>query len=100
MGKPTQQGIFCHTEIISWKETAAPVGYTSGGTITRDFQIREDGKIVQMNASDTAIKNEVIRGGVAVEKWDSELDQRVPQGEQGWKEPGSRSFPRIHTQFL
>ena len=65
------------------KETAAPVGYTSGGTITRDFQIREDGKIVQMNASDTAIKNEVIRGGVAVEKWDSELEQRVPQGDAG-----------------
>ena len=36
-----------------------------------------------MNAADTAIKNEVIRGGVAVEKWDSELDQRVPQGDAG-----------------
>ena len=53
------------------------------GILTRNFQIREDGKIVQMNSSDTAIKNEVIRGGVAVEKWDSELDQRVPQGDAG-----------------
>ena len=34
-----------------------------------------------MNTSDTAIKNEVVRGGVAVEKWDSEKDKREPQGE-------------------
>ena len=37
-------------------------------------------KIVPMNTSGTAIKNEVIRGGVAVEKWDSEKDKREPQG--------------------
>ena len=65
------------------KEQVPPTGYMPEGTLTRNFQIREDGKIVQMNASDTAIKNEVIRGGVAVEKWDSELDQRVPQGDAG-----------------
>ena len=65
------------------KETIPPNGYTSGGVIIRNFRIREDGQIVQMNTSDTAIKNEVIRGGVAVEKWDSELDQRVPQGDAG-----------------
>ena len=63
------------------KETVPPTGYTSGGVITRNFQIRKDGELVQMNTSDTAIKNEVIRGGVAVEKWDSELDQRIPQGD-------------------
>ena len=63
------------------KESIPPTGYTSEGTITRNFEIREDGKVVQMNTSDTAIKNEVIRGGVAVEKWDSELEQRVPQGD-------------------
>ena len=51
------------------KESIPPTGYTSEGTITRNFEIREDGKVVQMNTSDTAIKNEVIRGGVAVEKW-------------------------------
>ena len=65
------------------KETVPPTGYTSGGTITRNFEIREDGKIVRMNTSDTAVKNEVIRGGVAVEKWDSELEQRVSQGDAG-----------------
>ena len=65
------------------KEQVPPTGYMPEGTLTRNFQIREDGKIVQMNASDTAIKNEVIRGGVAVEKWDSELDQRIPQGDAG-----------------
>ena len=63
------------------KEAAPPAGYTSNGITTRDFQIRENGKIVQMNTSDTAIKNEVIRGGVSVEKWDSELNKRTPQGD-------------------
>ena len=65
------------------KEVKQPGGYTSAGTTIRNFEIRENGKILQMNTSDTAIKNEVIRGGVAVEKWDSELDQRVPQGDAG-----------------
>ena len=63
------------------KEVKQPEGYTSGGTTVRNFEIRENGKILQMNTSDTAIKNEVIRGGVAVEKWDSEKNKREPQGE-------------------
>ena len=63
------------------KEVKQPEGYTSGGVTVRNFEIRENGQIVQMNTSDTAIKNEVVRGGVAVEKWDSEKDKREPQGE-------------------
>ena len=63
------------------KEVKQPGGYTSAGITARNFEIRENGKIVQMNSSDTAIKNEVIRGGVAVEKWDRELEQRIPQGD-------------------
>lgn len=65
------------------KETVPPTGYTSAGTITRNFEIREKGKLVRMNTADTAVKNEVIRGGVAVEKWDKELNQRIPQGDAG-----------------
>lgn len=63
------------------KEVKQPEGYTSNGITSRNFEIRENGQIVQMNTTDTAIKNEVVRGGVAVEKWDSELNQRVPQGD-------------------
>ena len=62
------------------KETVPPTGYTSGGTIIRDFEIREDGKIVQMTDTDTAIKNEVIRGGVTIAKWSLETNERKPQG--------------------
>lgn len=68
------------------KESVPPTGYTSAGTTVRNFEIRENGKVVQMNTSDTAIKNEVIRGGVAIEKWDSELEQRVSQGDTSLEE--------------
>lgn len=63
------------------KETVPPTGYTAGGTITRDFAIRENGKTVQMNTRDTAIKNGVIRGGVTIAKWSLETDGRKPQGD-------------------
>lgn len=33
-----------------------------------------------MNTADTAIKNEVIRGGVEIEKWDNELNRKEAQG--------------------
>lgn len=62
------------------REVGAPGGYNNSGTIQRDFNIREDGVIVNLNTSDTAIKNNVIRGGVRVEKWDSELNSNDAQG--------------------
>lgn len=62
------------------REVAAPTGYNNSGTIQRDFNIREDGVVVNLNTSDTAIKNNVIRGGVRIEKWDSELNSNNAQG--------------------
>ena len=62
-------------------EKAAPTGYLNTGAVRRTFTIRENGKVVEMNAADTAIKNDVIRGGVSVEKWDFELDRNDPQGD-------------------
>ena len=82
------------------KESIPPTGYTSGGTITRNFQIREDGKIVQMNTSGTAIKNEVIRGGVAVENGTVRRTRGNPRELQPWTEQRSRSSPRIPIQSL
>lgn len=82
------------------KEVKQPGGYTSAGTTVRNFEIRENGKIVQMNTSDTAIKNEVIRGGVAVEKWDNELDQRIPQGDAGLEEAQIQIISRNEQTVL
>ena len=62
-------------------EKTAPTGYLNTGAVRRTFAIRENGKVVEMNAADTAIKNNVIRGGVLVEKWDVELDRNDPQGD-------------------
>lgn len=62
------------------KESKAPAGYNNSGVVQRAFQIREQGVIVNLNTSDTAVKNDVIRGGVRVEKWDNETNEKAPQG--------------------
>lgn len=62
------------------KESKSPAGYNNSGVIQRSFQIREQGAIVNLNTSATAIKNDVIRGGVRVEKWDNETNEKAPQG--------------------
>ena len=79
-GKASTSADFLPYGDYQLKETLPPTGYTSGGTITRNFEIREDGKIVQMNTSDTAVKNEVIRGGVTIAKWSLETNERKTQG--------------------
>lgn len=61
-------------------ENGQPEGYLHKGALSRIFEIRENGKIVSLNASGTAIKNDVIRGGVRIEKWDAEIDGNKPQG--------------------
>lgn len=53
-------------------EKTPPVGYLSAGIIRRSFQIRENGAMVSLATSDTAIKNDIIRGNVRIEKWDNE----------------------------
>ena len=64
------------------KETKAPTGYLNKGTnITQTFTIRENGVIVDLNKDATAIKNQVIRGGVQLGKWDNELNTQNPQGD-------------------
>lgn len=62
------------------KEIKPPAGYTGSGILTRNFSIRENGKMVEMNTGDTAVKNKVIRGGIAVEKWDTEKNENLSQG--------------------
>lgn len=61
-------------------EKTPPTGYLNTGIIRQPFQIREEGVIVNLKASETVIKNNIIRGGVLVEKWDNEIDAHRPQG--------------------
>ena len=62
------------------REQAAPTGYNLSGVTEHKFSIRENGKLVDLNTGDTAFRDNVIRGGVRIEKWDNELASRNPQG--------------------
>lgn len=57
-----------------------PQGYLNTGKISRKFSITENGKIVDLKTGAGAIKNNIIRGGVYIEKWDAELDKNKAQG--------------------
>lgn len=61
-------------------EETPPTGYLNTGIIRQPFQIREEGIIIDLKASETVIKNNIICGGVLVEKWDNEIDAHRPQG--------------------
>lgn len=54
-------------------ETKAPVGYTREGVLSHVVEIREDGQFDQLVEADGML-NEVVRGGVQVEKDDLELE--------------------------
>lgn len=53
-------------------ETKAPVGYTGEGIVSHVVEIREDGQFDQLVEADGML-NEVVRGGVRVQKDDLEL---------------------------
>ena len=59
-------------------ETRAPEGYLNTGSIHREFQIREDGETVDLTGE--PVSNDVIRGGVRVEKDDLELGKSEAVG--------------------
>ena len=61
-------------------EKTPPTGYLNTGIIRQSFQIREEGVIIDLKTSESVIKNNIIRGGVLVEKWDNEIDAHRPQG--------------------
>ena len=60
-------------------ERKAPTGYLNKGIINQSFSIREDRVIVKLTG-EKAIKNNPIRGGVQIEKWDNETNSNTPQG--------------------
>ena len=62
------------------REVTPPTGYTTGGTISREFDITQDGVIVDLTAPENSITNEVIRGGVEIYKFDAETGDHEGQG--------------------
>ena len=63
------------------KETKNPEGYLLEGVLEQSFEIKENGVIVELgvNDTDTAIMDQIIRGGVRVQKRDIETDRSEPQ---------------------
>lgn len=55
-------------------EKTAPMGYLNAGVIKQTFKIKDNGVVVNLKTSATTIKNDVIRGGVEIEKYDVERD--------------------------
>jgi hypothetical protein len=62
------------------EETQAPTGYLKDGAKTLEFEIPKDGEMVDLTSKDTSIANQVIRGGVKVQKRDIETGETKPQG--------------------
>lgn len=60
-------------------ETKAPKGYLAPDAPV-EFDIKEDGKIVDLTDKANSISDPVIRGGVKIQKRDAETKGTVPQG--------------------
>lgn len=71
-------------------ETKAPEGYLNDGILERDFSIRIDGEMIDL--LNEPITNDVIRGGVQIEKWDREFgaSEALSGGEYSTAEAGSK----------
>lgn len=54
------------------REATPPSGYTSNGVTSQEFDILEDGVIVDMTAFDDSISNKVIRGDFELRKVDGD----------------------------
>ena len=63
------------------RESAAPTGYLHSGTLSRTIIIRTNGAIVNMDTDALALKNDPIRGGVTIAKWDAQSNSRAAQGD-------------------
>ena len=64
----------------SYTEVTPPTGYLSEGILSGTFEIIENGVIVDLTAVDTSIQNNIIRGGVKLQKRDYETTFGIPQG--------------------
>ena len=66
----------------SIKETKAPTGYSVNSTWSFDFTISQDNQMINAgNCSD-----EIIRGGLALQKKDASLNENIPYGDASFKD--------------
>lgn len=63
------------------KETKAPSGYQKDGRIEQEFDITQNGVVVELTAVNNGILDQVIRGGVRIQKYDQETQKAIPQGD-------------------
>jgi hypothetical protein len=66
------------------REVGTSKGYLYDATSkawTRTFSIRQDGQMAKFDSYDTSVSNQVIRGGVAITKFDRQSHQSKPEGE-------------------
>lgn len=61
-------------------EKSAPAGYLKDEELEQIFEIREDGEIIDLTDTEHSVYNEVIRGGVKIQKRDIQSGDGVPQG--------------------
>ena len=61
-------------------ETKAPEGYLTTGAVSHEFTITENGKIIDLTGEENSAYNQVIRGGVKIQKRDLETKDTKPQG--------------------
>ena len=62
------------------EEIKPPKGYLNGTTSPVEFDITENGKIVDLTAEESSFYNQVIRGGVKIQKRDLETKKPEAQG--------------------
>lgn len=62
------------------EETAPPKGYLKDGSKSIEFDITENKKIVDLTSDALSMHNQVIRGGVKIQKRDLETKEAQPQG--------------------
>lgn len=62
-------------------ETSAPNGYLLKGNTSVIFNITTNGETVELKGSGNTIEDQVIRGGVKIQKRDLELKETTPQGD-------------------
>ena len=62
------------------EETKAPNGYLTDGAKAVEFSITENGKVVDLTGKKQSVSNQIIRGGVKIQKRDLETGDTKAQG--------------------
>lgn len=65
---------------FQYREVSPPSGYLLEGRLEGTFHITQNGVMVDLTGKDTAIQDDVIRGGVEIQKRDYETKENVPLG--------------------